>query len=141
MPLPKKTKVTIGKKWHKKDWDITYRILNPDGTISWHQSRAFPDSFPGRKIVWYGSFRDVTDKKNYLELIEKIIFDISHIMRRPIANMLGLINLLEVSDDSDILNNRKIIKYIKIVSEEIDEEIQGLNENYQKIKTSFKDIY
>ncbi|WP_348662047.1 PAS domain-containing protein [Zunongwangia profunda] len=126
---------------HKKDWDITYRILNPDGTISWHQSRAFPDNFPGRKIVWYGSFRDVTDKKNYLELIEKIIFDISHIMRRPIANMLGLINLLEVSDDSDMLNNRKIIKYIKIVSEEIDEEIQGLNENYQKIKTSFKDIY
>ena len=62
-------------------------------------------------------------------------------MRRPIANMLGLINLLEVSDDSDMLNNRKIIKYIKIVSEEIDEEIQGLNENYQKIKTSFKDIY
>ncbi|MCL6219606.1 PAS domain-containing protein [Zunongwangia pacifica] len=126
---------------HKKEWDITYRVFNQDGSISWHQSRAFPDQFSGNKTVWYGSFRDVTDKKNYLELLEKIIFDISHIMRRPIANMLGLIYLLEVSDDSDMLNNREIIKYIKIVSEEIDEEIQGLNENYQKIKTSFKNIY
>ena len=126
---------------HKKNWDITYRVFNQDESISWHQSRAFPDRNLDNKIVWYGSFRDVTDKRNYLELLEKIIFDISHIMRRPIANMLGLIYLLEVSDDSDMINNREIIKYIKIVSEEIDEEIQGLNENYQKIKTSFKDIY
>ena len=126
---------------HKKDWDITYRVLKTDGTFAWHQSRAFPDRSLNEKVVWYGSFRDVTDKKNYLELLEKIIFDISHIMRRPIANMLGLIHLLEVSDDGDMLNNREIIKYIKIVSEEIDGEIQGLNENYQKIKTSFKNIY
>ncbi len=126
---------------HKKDWDITYRVVKPDNSVAWHQSRAFPDRSSGEKIVWYGSFRDITDKKNYLELLEKIIFDISHIMRRPIANMLGLIHLLEVSDEKDILNNREIIKYIKIVSEEIDEEIQGLNENYQKIKTSFKSLY
>ncbi|MDN3595274.1 GAF domain-containing protein [Zunongwangia endophytica] len=127
---------------NRVEWDITYRVSKPNGEYAWHQSRAFPDIQVGRRTIWYGSFRDVTDRKNYIDLLEQIIFDISHIMRRPIANMLGLIHLLEVSsNDEDMLNNREIIKYIKVVSEEIDEEIKGLNENYQKIKKSFSKLY
>ncbi|WBL22971.1 PAS domain-containing protein [Zunongwangia sp. HRR-M8] len=127
---------------NKKELDVTYRVSKPNGDYAWHQSRAFPDNQAGKRTVWYGSFRDITDKKNYIDLLEQIIFDISHIMRRPIANMLGLIHLLEVSStEEDMLNNKEIIKYIKVVSEEIDVEIKGLNENYQKIKKSFSKLY
>ena len=67
-----------------KEYDIKYRIFSKDRTLKWIYDRAFnPVSEEGEKLIVYGIFSDITDKKKaeeeleyYLEF-EKIVSRIS----------------------------------------------------------------
>lgn len=63
--------------------------------------------------------------------MEQIMFDISHVLRKPVANLLGLTNLIENEKFSE-LNFKEYVGYIKTVSDELDNFIKKLNQTYRQ---------
>lgn len=122
------------------NWDEQYRIVLPDNTVRWNWIIAHPEKMPDDKIVWYGSIQDITESVQYIQTLEDICFDISHIIRRPVATILGLAKTLEI----DQLSEKKVSEYagyFKSVAEELDEHIFKLSKNYnarRKVKTAAK---
>lgn len=57
------------------------------------------------------------------------MFDLSHVLRKPVANLLGLTNMIENENFNEI-NFKENIGYIKIVTDELDNFINKLNETY-----------
>jgi light-regulated signal transduction histidine kinase (bacteriophytochrome) len=81
--------------------------------------------------VWYGCFDDITSHVKYEETIEQIAFDISHVMRKPVANLIGLSNLIEMEDNISEKDLKSYAKSIKEVSNEMDRFTRELDETYQ----------
>lgn len=114
-------------------WYAEYRVIHDNGAISWHSSKANPEKQENGNVVWYGTFQDITQRKQYIEILEKILFDISHVLRKPVATLLGLTDALEDGIyDKETL--KEYVKNIKAVSTEMDSHIGMLNENYLNIK-------
>lgn len=61
--------------------------------------------------------------------MEQIMFDISHVLRKPVANLLGLTTMIENENFNEI-NFREYIGYIKTVSDELENFTRKLNETY-----------
>lgn len=117
-------------------WDIEYRVPQEEGENHWHRALATPEKKPDGTVVWYGTFQDITPQKEYIKTLEQILFDISHVMRRPVANMLGLTSALE----NDSLNEDSIRMYsslFKNIAEEMDQNIRKLNEEYSEVQKYF----
>jgi hypothetical protein len=112
-------------------WDIEYRVVMEDGSLTWHWAYAKPEKMTDGTIVWYGNFLDINERKAYIETLEHIIFDISHVLRKPIANLLGLTAALE-REELDEYKLKLITRYIREASLEIDEHIQMLNIHYSE---------
>jgi signal transduction histidine kinase len=70
-----------------------YRIV-VDDTIRWRWLQAVPEKNEQGKVIWYGATRDITALVDYIASSEQILFDISHVMRRPISSMLGITTLI-----------------------------------------------
>jgi PAS domain S-box-containing protein len=112
-------------------WSIEYRVFSHDGSICWHWANAKPERKEDGTVVWYGTFQDITERKEYIKTLERILFDISHVMRRPVATMLGLTAAIEI-DSMDEKTLKQFAGYLKVVSEEMDAYIKKLNEDYSK---------
>ena len=71
-------------------WSVEYRVINHNDKITWLWANANPERKDDGTVVWYGTFEDITEKKEYIKGLEDILFDISHVMRKPVTTMLGL---------------------------------------------------
>jgi PAS domain-containing protein len=115
------------------NWNAEYRVIHDNGKISWHATKAKPERLSNGNVIWYGTFQDVTQGKEYVQVLEKILFDISHVLRRPVATLLGLTDAIEEGQlDNETL--KEYIGNIKTVSEEMDAHIVKLNKAYSEIK-------
>lgn len=86
------------------NWNVEYRVISDTGSISWHWAHAKPERKPDGTVVWYGSFQNITERKEYIKTLEQLLFEISHGMRKPVASMLGLTAAIEKEDvDVDTL--------------------------------------
>ena len=117
-------------------WDLEYRVITEEGDTIWHWAKANPEKKHDGTVVWYGTFQDITTKKEYRQTLEQILFDISHVMRRPVANMLGLTTAI-TKDNLDQVKLLKSIQLLKTASEEMDSFIKKLNADYTKLKSRF----
>jgi signal transduction histidine kinase len=77
----------------------------------------------------YGSIHDITSIRKYGELLNEILHDVSHVMRRPIASMLGLVSLME-KDGLDPEQLRNYMVHVKKVFSELDIFTRRLNKVY-----------
>ncbi|HEX8516825.1 MAG TPA: hypothetical protein VF868_11540 [Bacteroidia bacterium] len=111
---------------------MEYRITS-GGRISWNWVNAKPEKKPDGTVVWYGTFQDVTAKKEHLQLLEKILFDISHVMRRLVATLLGLTNAIE-STELKKAELKEYTGHLHTVAREMDEYLKKLNTAYLGIK-------
>ncbi|XLS29848.1 GAF domain-containing protein [Flavobacteriaceae bacterium M23B6Z8] len=114
-------------------WYAEYRVLQDDGKISWHSTNAKPEKLANGNVIWYGTFQDITQRKEYVRVLEKILFDISHVLRRPVATLLGLTDAIE-EGDLDQKSLKEYTRHIKTVSEEMDAHIIKLNKTYSEIR-------
>lgn len=117
-------------------WDIEYRVSREEGENHWHRALATPEKKADGTVVWYGTFQDITPQKKHIKTLEQILFDISHVMRRPVSNMLGLTSALE----RDSLNEDSLRMYsslFKNIAEEMDQYIHKLNEDYSEMQKYF----
>jgi len=116
------------------NWSIEYRVILDNGNTCWHWANAKPERKDDGTVVWYGTFQDITERKEYIKTLEQILFDISHVMRRPVATMLGLTAAIS-EDDMDEKTLREFTGYIKTVSEEMDTYIRKLNVDYNETRS------
>lgn len=72
---------------------LQYRIIVRN-QVRWRWLQAAPEINNTGKTIWYGATSDITPLVDYLASIEQIVFDISHVIRRPVSSMLGLTQLL-----------------------------------------------
>jgi hypothetical protein len=110
-----------------------YRVESEDG-FHWHLIDAQPERMPDESVVLYGSFRDITHHVEYETAMKQISFDISHVLRKPVTNLLGLTQLLESEKGIKKAELLEYIGYIKTVSLEIEKFTRDLNEVYQMKK-------
>lgn len=115
---------------------LQYRVVI-NGHTRWRWFQAIPKSNKDGKNVWYGATSDITPIVDYIVSIEQIIFDISHVIRRPISTMLGLTKLITDSDltESEVKDHSQ---KLYLISKEMDEFIYELNRSYNEKKDNNK---
>jgi PAS domain S-box-containing protein len=117
-------------------WQEQYRYLKADGTYAYVIDRGYMIRDEDRKVVRIvGALQDITSfKEQQLRIIEqneklKQIADInSHELRRPVATILGLIQLIEPDDIKDELHSQ-LFEYLKITTLELDGVIKKVADN------------
>lgn len=112
---------------------IEYRV-KAGSEYGWHSINGNPEKLTDGSVVWYGSFHNINNRIEYEKAMEQIAFDISHVLRRPVATLLGLNHLIENEKN---IKRSKLIEYvghIKTVSKEMETFIHSLNDIYQKKK-------
>jgi PAS domain S-box-containing protein len=85
---------------------LEYRIMRPDGAVSWLESRATvycaPDGAPRRMV---GVSRDVTERKLAIEQLERsnaekdeFLATLAHELRNPLAPIRSAVEIIRLSD-------------------------------------------
>jgi PAS domain S-box-containing protein len=86
---------------------FTETVYSGFNNTSWSEV-SFNPIYKGNEIIGSACFSyDITwrknaeeERRNYIKSLEKMLFKISHEVRSPIANLLGLINVSEYPDNS-----------------------------------------
>lgn len=117
-------------------WSNECRVVSENGSVSWCWGNAKPEKKEDGTVVWYGTLQNVTEKKEYTKTLERVLFDISHTIRRPVATMLGLTAIIEQGnlDDKTL---REFIGHLDTVSREMDVHIRQLNKTYLDVQAKF----
>jgi hypothetical protein len=117
------------------DINIQYRVLI--GTsVSWRWLRATSEKTDKGNVIWYGSTQDIGKIVEYIEVLEEILFDISHVMRKPVSTMLGLTDYLIVHDNMSEDTIKDFAKHLQTVAQEMDNYIKKLNDAYHQKRLS-----
>ncbi len=122
-----------------KNVEVERQLFFPNGEQIWVLFRIFP-VFDENKQVWAISlnYTNIQELKKQYEKLEEIARLQSHTIRRPLASILGLIDILnwesEENDDSEKINqdNKKIIALLKSAAEELDAVIHEIIEKTYK---------
>lgn len=122
----------------QKPWYVEYRVVSPDGHTEWHVGKATTELSEDGKIICYGTFQNITNYKDYQNTLEKIAFDISHVLRKPVTTLLGLTAMIDTEEDIKNIDLREYLHYIKTVSEEMENYTQQLNQVYSSKQAVFR---
>lgn len=107
------------------------KIVN--GEIRWRWMQAKAEKNDEGKIIWYGSTSDITPLVNYISDIEQMLFDISHVLRRPIASILGLAGTT-INGANQAQQWTELSSKIQIAANEMDAFVKELNTIYSEKK-------
>ncbi len=95
----------------------------------WYEISAFP-SENGLSVY----FKDITERLNYIKAIEEqnenlreISWLQSHVVRAPLARIMGLINLIK-DPNQEAAEKRKTLEYLLLSANELDEVIKTITE-------------
>ncbi len=108
-----------------------YRITTPNGRVRHIESHAIVKRSPSGKILrLIGTNRNITDDilvqeklKTQNKVLRDIAFIQSHEVRRPLANILGVI---EVLNSSNSVNNKEIFDHLIESANELDMQIRSI---------------
>lgn len=108
-----------------------YRIVLPDGKVRYIESHAIiKKSESGRILSLIGTNRDVTEDvliqekiKAQNKVLREIAFIQSHEVRRPLANILAIIEVLK---NSDAVSELEIFDHLVESANELDKEIRSI---------------
>lgn len=111
------------------EWHIAYKVMVSENKTEWHLGRALPEKAKNGSVIWYGTIQNITSLIEYEKAMEQVMYDLSHVVRKPVANLLGLTNIIENEKFNEI-DFKEYIGYIKTVSDELDNFIKTLNQTY-----------
>lgn len=121
--------------YHHSVWSEEFRIMGENSEIKWYSINATIERKP-EATVMYGSLFDISSMKQYQEVLHQILHDVSHVMRRPVTSMLGLVTLME-KDALDPGQIRAYMQHVKTVFNELDSFTRHLNRVYtERVKKS-----
>lgn len=101
-------------------WSSEYRFMGNNNTVHYFAERAYViRDRAGKPAKLIASVTDITHWQLNINYLEEILFALSHKVRQPVANILGVCNLL----DNDLLDEKElktIIGYMKISVNSLD---------------------
>ncbi len=103
----------------------------------WHSLQGKIDLVAENKVVMYGSIIDVSKHYELQAAIDQVLFDISHVIRRPVTTLQGIVELIEEEEQDKRLKLESLSEYaraIKVITEELDQYTKNLNLHYQRKK-------
>jgi len=116
-----------------KNLTIEYRFKCADGSYKYILDRSYlilDDNNRPKRII--GSMQDITERKQYLIAIEnhnkrlkEIAWTQSHVVRAPLAKVMGLVDLL-INYKNDLENVEEILDNILTSANELDEIIRKI---------------
>lgn len=120
-------------------WEDRYRFLKANGEYAFVHDRGYIiRDAQGIAIRMIGASQDITERVNYINAIEEqnrklreIAWTQSHIVRAPLARMIGLANLLDYENQVDEETNQ-LLKYILSSAHELDDVIKSIIINTQE---------
>ncbi len=114
-----------------------YRIIAKDSSIRWIEMSGIVINWNGQPAA-LNFMTDITENFEYLNAIEEqkqklseIAWTQSHMVRAPLARMMGLINLLNYENKLDE-NTRQLLKHILDSAHEFDTIIKSIVQNTQQ---------
>lgn len=110
--------------------NVEYRIES-NGKYTWRSMAGNPERSPDGSVVWYSHFQDISQRMAYEEAMEQMAFDISHVLRKPVANLLGLAQAVAGSADISKAELLEYVDHIRTVSEEMDQFTKRLDSVYR----------
>ncbi|MGB0429781.1 MAG: PAS domain-containing protein [Bacteroidia bacterium] len=133
------------KAYETFKYDIDLRIII-NGKIKWINAKASFDDVElktGKEVI--GSIQDITQRKTLIDQIsnqnkklQEIAWTQSHLVRAPLSNIMGLINLFDmIKDDADTVN--QVMKNIKITAEEFDQVIKDITKRSEDLYAELKE--
>lgn len=128
----------------KKDASFSFRFIRKDGSVRYAYAESrFELDKTNKPLRLFGILQDITERKNAEKEREKMIFNIvqhgknleqftsivSHNLRAPVANILGLANVLKntISKEDRELSE----KYLFTATEKLDDTLKDLNKILQ----------
>jgi hypothetical protein len=139
--IPKEDEMAIRRSVTKsyytnQQWYAEFRIIQENETVEWYAGTAQPELKENGTMIWYGTFQNITHKKEYEQALEQIIFDISHVIRRPVSTLVGLSEVL-AEKNMEPEKFQKFLSYLNEVTKELEDFTKNLNEQYVKKKLNF----
>jgi PAS domain S-box-containing protein len=85
----------------RSTFDITHRIVRPDGSTRWIQGHGKPIlDESGRVVRMIGTAHDITERRRLEEVRENILATVSHELRTPLTSITGFaLTLRERGDE------------------------------------------
>ena len=117
--------------------EAEFRVHASEEQQKWTWLKVNPEKRSENEVVCFGIIQDIPHKIKHLKVLEKMIFDISHIIRRPITNILSVANFIKTSGVSE---EDKMEMYPIIIDEtsKLDQCINLLNQEYYELKEALK---
>ncbi|MEA5257372.1 PAS domain S-box protein [Arcicella aquatica] len=126
-----------------KPYDHEVQIITEKGKTRWVRTKGRVELVEGKPIRLYGMMQDINDQKKHLGEIEtqnkqlrEIAWMQSHIVRAPVARIMGIINLLNDFDNIEI-SREELLQNILDSAYELDGIIRKINNT---IKTDHNNI-
>ncbi|WP_017730276.1 PAS domain S-box protein [Nafulsella turpanensis] len=122
----------------QEEYRTEYRIRNKEGEYRWFLAKGIPlYNAEGEIMKWFGSCTDIHDQKlqnkrlwqQNLQLnqinqyLDNFVHTAAHDLRAPIANMKGLLSLLDLSIPEKA---ERIVENLNISAERMDTTLQGM---------------
>ncbi|MCV9385194.1 PAS domain-containing protein [Reichenbachiella ulvae] len=109
-------------------WNVHFRMTNAEGQSIWVQNISTPERMIDGGIMWHGFCYDITEIKTSEETLAiqqqrlaEIAFIQSHEFRRPIANMLGIFDIMQVEADISESIPTKLGHWLNLLHESVKE--------------------
>jgi len=90
---------------------------------------------------WVYIQRDVNDRRRHLQAMEEqnkklkeIAWIQSHVVRAPLARIMGLVELLSDQNNNDVINNSEIIEAISSSANELDQIIRKIVQHTENVQ-------
>lgn len=117
-----------------------FRHKKKNGELIFVESTINPINFNGREAVLV-LVNDITERYKYVETIEKqnqtfreIAWIQSHVVRAPLARLLGLVNLMESEIPMTSGETLEVINHIKDSAQELDQIIRDISKKSEQIE-------
>ena len=96
----------------RSPFEITHRIVLPNGSIRWIQGQGKPIlEESGRVVRMIGTAQDITDRRRLEEVRENILATVSHELRTPLTSITGFaLTLRERGDELSPEVRRELLR-------------------------------
>ncbi|MES2863172.1 MAG: PAS domain-containing protein [Bacteroidota bacterium] len=117
-------------------WSGEYRFLDRNNNIHYFAERAFiiRDN-AGKPLKKIASVTDITNWQQNINHLEDVLFTLSHKVRQPVANIIGISSLLE-EDSISAEDLQKITAYMKDSVNSLDRFIKEMTNEISNHKTN-----
>ena len=125
------TKAFLTSMQSEKELKFEYLKKTKNGNTAWHRVIFSSEKKPHDTWLIHGMVKNITYEKEYKAALKKILFDISHIIRKPITTIIGLSDLLHTAENISLNERIELVNLISLAAKDLEKHTLDLNSYYQ----------